>query len=277
MSHGSPTSAKFPDFSILPNRQTGKALPVSGLAKFACIMLVVFSAAFMQVPAIDLAVSNVFFAPDDGFALTGNEGLKALRSASSALTVGIASLAVLAIFVPAIFPRWSGMIRPSQGVFLLTTLTVGPGIIVNSVLKNHWGRARPRDTLELGGDWPFTPAWANVDHCSGNCSFVSGEASAVFWLVALACIAPKSWRLPVVAVALMFAGAVSIGRLAVGAHYLSDVVIAWAITLLVVAIGRWLLLDRHRAEAIDTALTGILQLKYRARAALPNKAGGDKA
>ena len=184
-----------------------------------------------------------------------------LRSVSSAMTAGIAALAVLAMLMPALLPRRSGVIRPSQGAFLLTTLAVGPGIIINGILKNFWGRARPRDTLDFGGDLPFTPAWTNADHCSGNCSFVSGEASAAIWLVALTFVVPGRFRMPVLFAALSFAAAASTNRIAFGAHYLSDVVIAWAITLAVVAFGRWIVLDGRRSEAIDAVFAGALRFE----------------
>lgn len=259
--HPLPTPARSRRFPLWPLRLSGMVSlrEGAGLTGFACIALIVFSATFMLFPAIDLAVSGLFYTPGSGFALTENEGLLALRSVSGAVTAGMAVIAVLMLFSRAVLPRRFGMIRPSHGVFLLSTLAVGPGIAVNGVLKNYWGRARPLQTLDFGGDWPFTPAWAEVDHCSSNCSFVSGEASAAFWLVALAFIMPRPLRLPTLVAALTFATAASINRIAFGAHYLSDVVIAWAITLVVVAIGRWIFLDRRRATAIDAVFGGPAQ------------------
>lgn len=271
--HPLPTPVKSRRFPLWPLPLSGivSLRGGAGLTVFAFVALIVFSAAFMLFPAIDLAVSGLFFVPGAGFALAKNEGLLALRSVSNAVTVAVALLGVLAICVPALWPRRSVMIRPSHGVFLLSTLAAGPGIIVNLVLKNNWGRARPQQTLEFGGDWPFTPAWANVDHCGDNCSFVSGEASAVFWLVALAFITPRPLRLPVLFAALAFTAAVSINRIAFGAHYLSDVVIAWVITLVVVAIGRWIILDRRRAGTIDAAFAGASRSKNRTAAASPKR------
>lgn len=243
----------------------------AGFTGFACIVLIVISVAFIQFPAIDLAVSELFFTPGSGFALAGEGHLQALRIVSDALTLGIAVFAVLALFSRAVLPRLANAIRPSHSVFLLSTLAAGPGIVVNGILKNYWGRARPRQTLEFGGDLPFTPAWANVDHCSGNCSFVSGEGSAAFWLVALAFITPRPLRLPVLVAALTFAAAVSVNRIAFGAHYLSDIIIAWAVTLVVVAIGRWIFLDRQRARTIDSVFAGPVSAENLKAAAMPKQ------
>ena len=50
-------------------------------------------------------------------------------------------------------------------VFLLSCLIFGTGVIVNSIFKSFWGRARPNDTLVFGGEQPFTIPWLNVDYC----------------------------------------------------------------------------------------------------------------
>ena len=47
-------------------------------------------------------------------------------------------------------------------------------IVVNALLKNNWGRARPNDILELGGIEKFTPWYQFSESCASNCSFVSG-------------------------------------------------------------------------------------------------------
>jgi lipid A 4'-phosphatase len=38
--------------------------------------------------------------------------------------------------------RWAD--RRKMLVYLLAALVIGPGLVVNSMLKNHWGRSRPR-------------------------------------------------------------------------------------------------------------------------------------
>ena len=63
---------------------------------------------------------------------------------------------------------------------------LGPGLVVNGILKEHWGRARPRDVTQFGGDRRFTPALVIADQCERNCSFSAGHPSAGFALAALA-------------------------------------------------------------------------------------------
>lgn len=39
-----------------------------------------------------------------------------------------------------------------MAIFLLVVLFVGPGLIVNGVWKEHWGRARPFEVQNFGGE-----------------------------------------------------------------------------------------------------------------------------
>lgn len=213
--------------------------------------LVALSLLFVWVPAIDLTVSSWFYFPGEGFELRRNGIFRGMRNIGRILPVMVA-VAAFGLLVAALFSsRTSGTGRPAHSVFLLTTLALGPGLIVNALLKNNWGRARPRETLGFGGDWPFTPAWLDVDHCVRNCSFVSGEASAAFWLVSLAFIVPASHRARTLAATLPFAMVVSLNRVVYGAHYLSDIVIAWAIICVVLAASSRLILCETQAVLID--------------------------
>jgi lipid A 4'-phosphatase len=124
------------------------------------------------------------------------------------------------------------------------TLAIGPGLIVNGIMKEHWGRARPRTILEFGGDAAYSPVWWISDQCDRNCSFVSGEAASAFWLVTIAFLVRKELSPAVAAITFVFAAAVSFTRIAVGAHFLSDVVIAWLITFCVILVAHRLIMEQ---------------------------------
>jgi hypothetical protein len=40
-------------------------------------------------------------------------------------------------------------------VFLLLSLAIGSGLIIHAGLKDHWGRPRPRQITEFGGEQSF--------------------------------------------------------------------------------------------------------------------------
>jgi membrane-associated phospholipid phosphatase len=125
--------------------------------------------------------------------------------------------------------------RPLYSLTALAAFLAGPGLLVNVFLKEHWGRPRPGSTDLFGGDLPFVPAGQWSDACASNCSFVSGEASAIFWLICLIPLLPARWvrrgAPTIVAIAIFTAGL----RVAFGGHYLSDVVLGGLSTLIVFA------------------------------------------
>lgn len=131
-------------------------------------------------------------------------------------------------------------------LFLALTLALGPGLLVNGLLKEHSHRPRPGQTAEFNGPWAFRPFYRFDGACKTNCSFASGETASAFWLVAPASLAPPPYRPAAVAAALVFGAGVAILRMAFGGHYLSDVLAAALLTLAIVAATRRILWPRSR-------------------------------
>jgi len=116
--------------------------------------------------------------------------------------------------------------------YLLMVLVMGPGLVVNVVFKDHWGRARPNQIEAFGGEKRFTPAWVLSTECTDNCAFVSGHASMGFYLFAFAFVAPKHRRKWT---ALGTATGLGVGlvRMIQGSHFLSDVICSGMMVYLV--------------------------------------------
>ena len=120
--------------------------------------------------------------------------------------------------------RWRGL--PRRGwLYLLLALLVGPGLIVNLGLKEHWGRARPSYVAEFGGPQRYTPPLAPTHECDSNCGFVSGDAALAFFLMAGAFVDPRRRRAWLLA-GLAAGGTIGFWRMAAGGHFLSDIVFA---------------------------------------------------
>jgi membrane-associated phospholipid phosphatase len=116
-------------------------------------------------------------------------------------------------------------LRTRGMVFVTLALLLGPGLLANVVLKDHWGRARPAHVVEFGGPSRFTPPLLIADQCDHNCSFVAGDAAAGYFLLALALLARRR-RAPAIAGALAAGSALGVVRIIQGGHFLSDVVFA---------------------------------------------------
>lgn len=123
-------------------------------------------------------------------------------------------------------------------IFLIATMVIGPGLIVNLGLKDHWHRPRPIQTQDFSGSSPFRPWYDDDGGCQKNCSFVSGEAATGFWMVAPASVLPPPWRGPATIAAFAFGIGASLLRLAFGGHYISDVLLGGLITLIVIEVIR---------------------------------------
>ncbi|MYZ49229.1 phosphatase PAP2 family protein [Propylenella binzhouense] len=209
----------------------------------ALLLLVLVALPFLVVPALDLAASRLFYAEGTGFPGAAR-GLQAIRDLGRAVEIAFAAILALPLLVKLAFPESRLLVRPRTTLFVLLTYAIGPGLIVNALFKEHWGRARPRDIVEFGGTLEFTRVWQLAANCPTNCSFASGEAASAFFVVAAAFIVPRGWRRATLAAALLFAAIVSYARLAMGGHFLSDILAAWAIVLVVMVVLRELVLVR---------------------------------
>jgi membrane-associated PAP2 superfamily phosphatase len=228
----------------------------------ACLLVVLAASLFfVAFPGVDLWFSELFYRSHGGFWLRRNDLLAFLRGTNDILIALVVVALLASAAVKLARPERPSPVPPNVAVFLFSTLVVGPLLIVNVILKDHWGRPRPVQVDAFGGDAPYVSVWRITDWCDSNCSFVSGEASSAMWLVAVALVLPRSVRVPAVAAAATYALLLSLNRIAFGGHFLSDVLISFALTLLVIAVMHRVVLERPpawlRNEALEAALTRV--------------------
>ncbi|MBX6327410.1 MAG: phosphatase PAP2 family protein [Pseudolabrys sp.] len=212
-------------------------------------------------PQLDLAVSALFYAVSDGqhnmFAWRLSPLVQTLRNlglwASGALLVP----AIAAVLVKLVLPRRKMLISGRAALFLIATMALGPGLLANVVLKDHWGRPRPIDVTQFGGDQHFVAWWDPRGDCPANCSFVSGDVTGAFWTLAPATLAPPPWRPLAYAAALAFGVAMSVLRIMAGAHFLTDTVFAGVFTFLLIWLTHGLIFrwprTRLSADTVERA------------------------
>jgi len=197
-----------------------------GLAIILCIF-----------PSTDIWFSSLFFDSETQEWVKRSNIMQFLRSGIPPLVIGTMIFYLLlwgaGHFLN--FVMWNANSRNAG--FLLVSLTVGPGLLVESILKTQLGRPRPRDTSLFGGQESFVSALWPVGSCERNCSFVSGHAALAFWATAFAFLLPPPYRLPVILAGLILGLIMGLARIAEGAHFLSDVVFAG---IIVVGLNVWL-------------------------------------
>jgi membrane-associated PAP2 superfamily phosphatase len=190
---------------------------------------------FGLYPELDLKLAALFFDPaSKRFTSYFYPWLGPLREGAMWLVAAIAAPAVAALVIKLAMPRRPLLVSGRAMVFLLTTLALGPGLVANVGLKEHWGRSRPIDVPQLGGEERFTAWWDPRGICPKNCSFVSGDASGAFWTLAPAALAPPAWRPAAYAGAIAFGAGVGVLRMAFGGHFFSDVAFAGVIMFVIV-------------------------------------------
>ena len=96
-------------------------------------------------------------------------------------SIGLGLCGLVAAITGIINKRKRHLIRP--GAFLVILLIIGPGLLVNSVFKEMWGRPRPREVIQFGGKKEFLHPWQKGIAHNGR-SFPSGHASAAFYMTA---------------------------------------------------------------------------------------------
>ena len=183
-------------------------------------LFLALSLIFIFFPQIDLYVSSLFF---DGtkfpFKRTWLEQLFFHSVRPIIITFSVLSIA---IFAYNFFMKKDILkINAKVILYLLLTLGVAPGLIVNVTLKDNWGRARPNETLNFGGSKEFTPAF--IPSNQGGYSFSSGHSAAAFSLMGFVVLARKRRKMWM-AIVLSYASAMSLVRVAAGGHFLSDTV-----------------------------------------------------
>lgn len=203
----------------------------------------ILSFIFLLFPHIDLWASKLFF---DGskFPMRYLDGPRLLRRLGI-LVPRLAILGLVLFLLARLFwPTLKKYLSIQKALFLLGSAAIGPGIIVNLILKSHWGRARPIQTDLFGGDWSFSNVWVIADNCQSNCSFVSGEGAMGFWFLGLALLVPLVHRTSALWCLGWFGALISFNRIAFGGHYLSDILLSWTITALVM-VAFWKFLTNH--------------------------------
>jgi lipid A 4'-phosphatase len=201
---------------------------------------VLLGLAFYFAPGIDLGVSSLFYTPAKGFVLGSRSSTKVLPYIPWVTIVLVNSL--LLLLMGNLVAGWrkpqstAHLQSIQRTLFLLLTLILGPGLLINVILKNQTGRTRPNRVEAFGGNRQFTPAFIITGACKTNCSFVSGDASMGYYVLAFLFLARKRrWAIALAAYTL--GTSIGVLRIAQGAHFLSDVIFAGFFTYLVA----WLL------------------------------------
>lgn len=211
-----------------------------GLAALCALALLVLAAR----PDFDLVAARVFYGGTAHF--VGDTGAGVIIRYSAWALPFLVWVVLLLAWIGRRLGLFDACWSPTgrSVLFLTLSMAIGPGLLVHGTLKEISHRPRPTSVAAFGGHDAFRPFFAFDGVCRHNCSFPSGETAAASWMLAPASLVPQPWTGAALTGAVVFASATGLLRMAFGAHFLSDILGAALITILVVLATRFLMKTR---------------------------------
>jgi len=204
-------------------------------------------ALFNMYPELDIEAARAFYNEKRGFVFRRLEWISVVRDATMVLYYTWYTICLVSLAATHFGKRMIAGFDSRDWLYLVLCSIAGPGVLTNGILKEVWGRARPRALEEFGRNLEFSPVLQWSQECSSNCSFVSGESSAMFMVFASLAFLLTSYRGVMFAAMVLFGGLVSLMRIGQGAHFLSDTIMAGVFMMLIAGLLYWMMYQRGRA------------------------------
>jgi lipid A 4'-phosphatase len=186
------------------------------ITAFLTFLLILF-------PEVDISFSQLFFSEESGFIYQENFLVYQLYALLPLLTKLFILVCLLYLVYLVVKYRSYERILRSGVFFLVIAAAISPGLVVNEVFKENFGRARPRHIEEFNGKREFTGAFTMSDQCKRNCSFSSGHAAMGYFLTAIAYTTNLLYFNRIYLIGIVFGSLVGLSRIVMGGHFLSDV------------------------------------------------------
>lgn len=220
------------------------------------IIIIFISCLLLSVPFwvydLDIKVQQQFFDRAGGWYLQDAPFWKAIYLYGVFPGLLVALISLFAIGASYWNVKFSSIRKPA--LFLVFSLVLGPGLLVNLIFKDHYGRPRPREIVEFGG----TEAYAAplVYSNSGGKSFPCGHGAIGFYLALPFLFLRKTNKklaYIILVTGTLFGILISYARVISGGHFTSDVF--WAagmVWMAALAVASWLRLHepvKQRSKA----------------------------
>jgi len=198
-------------------------------------------------PYLDISIAQYFYSTYDEFA-TGQSFYHFMYHYGfypgwAALGFGLV-MYILSFFKENML-KWR-----KAGLLIILVFILGPALLINAILKEHWGRPRPRQVTEFGGKYSYQAYYQPTfyKYSEKLKSFPSGHVSMgfIFFAIAIAGKRVNNRMLHISGYILAYGLGISLGvtRMAMGGHFFTDVLLSglllWYITLGV----EWLIYER---------------------------------
>lgn len=157
------------------------------------------------------------------------------------------------------FPKFK--IYRTVGMYLTLTLAIGSGVFVHALFKEQWGRPRPKESIEFGGDQPFRPYYEpNFFHKTKSYkSFSCGHCTMGFYFFCVMWLGVyyRKWWLfwSGLGLALGLGFLLSWLRIAQGGHFFTDALVSAIVMWLIALLLYLFLFERKKDEGSNSKTT----------------------
>jgi len=218
---------------------------------FIPISILVIITIIFRTTDFDLKIANYFFDSklNTGFRVNAYPWYVFYKFGPAPAIVSV-SLAGF-IFVLGFFVKALKSYR-LRSLFVILLMIIAPGLIVNSIFKESWGRPRPRECVEFRGKSQFEKVWTPNFNNHGGESFPSGHASVGFFMF-FPFFLYRAYRKKKKAILWLFIGLVygslmSYARMFQGGHFASDCLWAGGFDYLTAVVLYYVLKLRKEAQ-----------------------------
>ncbi|MCP5470016.1 MAG: phosphatase PAP2 family protein [Chlamydiales bacterium] len=206
-------------------------------------------------PWLDLKAASLFY---DGAKFYNSSFFKFMYTYGERFGFLLAFTALGVFFISYISEKWRKW-RPAASALLLTVI-LGAGVITNILFKGFWGRPRPKQIVEFGGDQQYRPFWSpNFGGVEGDHhkSFPSGHSAIGFYYLSLILVGRRYKNRAItytgVGLTSFWGSGLMVTRVVQGGHFFSDVVVSpvimWTVAL---AVDHYVFSHRRGAAELET-------------------------
>lgn len=176
--------------------------------------------------SLDLSIGHYFYPTENQTAALAYEYIFHYLAVLTWIALALVVILLILSYVSEKYRKWR---LPAW--YLITTFVIGSGLIVHLVLKDHWGRPRPKQTIEFGGEVPYRAFYQPDFSNKGReyKSFPCGHCSVGFYFFSFMVLGRrlnrKSLYYSGMIAAIIIGTAFGIARMGQGGHFFSDIVV----------------------------------------------------
>ncbi len=221
------------------------------------VFVLVTATVFFAAVDLDVRLERMFYEPGRGWVYGNDSPWRELYKYGMVPGLTVGALASVVFAAGFVWER-AALFRKSA-LFFIFLLALGPGL-VTSMLKDNWGRPRPRQVESLGGEQKYLPVWQTGIPGKGK-SFPSGHASIAFYLAAPYFVLRRSSPRPAffcLALGLAYGSLMGLARMVQGGHFLSDVLWSAGVVYLTALMLSYALLGERGGKGKGSRDAGLL-------------------